>query len=71
MCLPTTTIRKGFICHNIASDIHALGILNDFSDPISGQIEIAVQKGIDSEYNFELTGTLAISQLFSRPPPTI
>lgn len=59
------------ICHNIASDTHAPGILNDFSESISEQIEIAFQKEINPEYNFELTGTLAISQLFSRPPPTI
>ena len=59
------------ICHNIASDTHAPGILTDSTEPISEQIEIAVQKKVDSKYDFQVSGTLATSQLFSRPPPTI
>jgi hypothetical protein len=59
------------ICHNIASDTHALGILNDATASISEEIDIAVQQEIDSEYNFQVTGTLATSQLFSRPPPSV
>ncbi|MBW8199672.1 hypothetical protein [Flagellimonas abyssi] len=59
------------ICHNIASDTHTPGILTDSHEPISEQIEIAVQQNIDSKYDFQVSGTLTTSQLFSRPPPTI
>lgn len=59
------------ICHNIASDTHTPGILSDTNESISEPIEIAVHEEIDSDYFFQVSGTLATSQLFSRPPPAI
>ncbi|WP_421823824.1 hypothetical protein [Flagellimonas oceanensis] len=59
------------ICHNIASDSHAPGILSDTNESVSEPIEIAFQKEIESDYFFQVSGTLATSQLFSRPPPAI
>ncbi|MDF0717604.1 hypothetical protein PY092_15680 [Muricauda sp. 334s03] len=59
------------ICHNIASDTHAPGILSDDFEAISERIEIAFQKEIDSEYSFVALGMLNTSFLFSRPPPNI
>lgn len=59
------------ICHNIASDTHAPGILNDSLEPLAKNIEFVLQKEIGSEYNFQVSSSIATSLLFSRPPPAV
>lgn len=72
----THTDDKGYldhceICHNIASNDHAPGIINDPMEPLIENDSVILQKGIVIEYNFQVSGMLSTSYLFSRPPPIV
>ncbi len=72
----THTDDKGYldhceICHNIASNSHAPGIINDSMEPLIENNTVVLQKEFGIAYNFQVSGTLSTSHLFSRPPPIV
>jgi hypothetical protein len=57
------------ICLNIAHDSQSPGIVNDIVEPTIENTVVYYPK-VNNSYFFEVSGTLTISHLFSRPPPT-